>query len=183
MGSFEKGRFTMKNLIGKIAISLCLCGVLGLSLTACGDNNQEEKDGQSAKASVSSSALNSQAQQSSSTASVNPKLDTASGPQEVKIQVFVQENSNAEEGYEPTIRLMENNSFEFMVFLYDGTALVSGSYEEGDGAYTLHCENSNMPGVSPEDLGDIELTVTDTGVTYHGSTAGVTFDGASFAKQ
>lgn len=173
---------TMKNSWAKKLGAWVGCGVLLLSLAACTEGTSSTSSGDSGKTSSAPTAqATPQATPGSASSGTSLKQQTGPGPQVTKMKVFVQENSNAEEGYEPTFRLMENGNFEFSVFLYDGTALVTGTYVEGDGAYSLTCAESSMPGVSAQQLGEITLTITDTGVTYGGTTAGVTFDGASFA--
>lgn len=160
--------------LGYILLAAALC------LTAAGCSG-----GEASSAPLSSPAASSavSAPVSSSAPSSDAKLQTGPGPQVVEIQGFMQENSGAEAGYEPTIRLMENGSFEFSVFLYDGISLVSGSYEDIEGEYVLTCTQSSSTGMAASDLGEIRLEKTDTGVIYHGVQAGVTGDGAVFIKQ
>lgn len=63
----------------------------------------------------------------------------------MKELVFVQSDSGAEEGYEPTVRLLENGTFEFSAFCYDGTVRLTGTYTEEEDAYLLKPEATSAP--------------------------------------
>lgn len=105
------------------------------------------------------------------------------GPQAMEMEVFVQPNSGAEEGYEPTIRLLENGSFEFASYHYDGVVILSGTYEPIEGGYRLTPQETQAQGVMGSNLEEFTLELADSGVIYNGPEQGVTPTGAEFEKQ
>ena len=174
-----KGNVPMKR------ITAIMCGLfLAASLAACGQGS-----GETSSASVSAGGVSSRESsvQESVPAQSGPSSSLAGkigpGPQVMEAQVFVQKNSGAEEGYEPTIRLLENGSFEFSLYLYDGTAFLSGTYAEEGEDYVLTPTESTAQGFAASDVGEIRLSKTEGGVTYSGEQLGVTADGAEFAAE
>ena len=166
-------------------IASLFCGLLlAASLTACGSPAGEPgssgptSGGESSAVGESSAPAESSALVSGSTSL--PGV-TGPGPQLMEMKVFVQKDSGAEEGYEPTVRLLENGNFEFSLYLYDGTAFLSGTYAEEGDSYALTVTESSAQGFAASDVGEIRLTKTETGVTYSGEQIGVTCDGAEFA--
>lgn len=105
------------------------------------------------------------------------------GPQVMEMEIFVQLNSGAEEGYEPTIRLLENGNFEFATYHYDGVVILSGTYEAIEGGYRLSPQETQAQGVMGSNLEEFTLELTDSGVIYNGPEQGVTPTGAQFEKQ
>ena len=172
-------------------LAILFCGLLlAASLAACGQGDPGSvsgaagsvpAEGSSAPEGSASSGAGLEEPSALSPSALAGK--TGPGPQMMEMQVFVQKDSGAEEGYEPTIRLLENGNFELSLYLYDGTAILSGTYaEEGDG-YVLTPAESTAQGFMASGAGEIRLTKTEGGVVYSGEQLGVTVDGAEFLAQ
>lgn len=158
----------------KRVMSIMLCLVFLAAFAGCTPSEKGSRLSQVSQVSSSSGA-----EESSNTIIDN----TGPGPQVMEMEVFVQQESDAQEGYEPTIRLLENGNFELSLFLYDGVATLSGTYTEEESSYVLTVTESSAQGFAASEVDDIILEKTDDGVIYTGRQIGVTFDGAVFKAQ
>lgn len=98
-------------------------------------------------------------------------------------KLFVQQNSNAEEGYEPTLHLLEDGSFEFSAYCYDGAVYLQGTYRQEEEGYCFTPQTSSAPeGAVGSELNEFWLIFGEEGMTYTGEDLGVTFQGALFRE-
>jgi hypothetical protein len=74
----------------------------------------------------------------------------------------------------------DDNTFQMEFEMYDGYAVINGSYTEDDSAYTLTPESSEAFNLSVEDIGEIIFEKNGTELTYKGATIGETYEGAKF---
>lgn len=160
--------------------------LLGLCLSACG--GQDEVSSAAPQSQESQAALpQSQSLPEESPASEAPASSGAQSEGEQSAQeavlVLVQQDSGAEAGYEPTLTLYQDGSFQLAATFYDGTALITGTYTQEEGAYVLAPTESTAQGVAGSDVGEMRLSPSGEGYTYSGGQLGLTFDGASFLPE
>ncbi len=160
--------------------------LLGLCLSACG--GQDEVSSAAPQSQESQAALpQSQSLPEESPASEAPASSGAQSEGEQSAQeavlVLVQQDSGAEAGYEPTLTLYQDGSFQLAATFYDGTALITGTYTQEGGAYVLAPTESTAQGVAGSDVGEMRLSPSGEGYTYSGGQLGLTFDGASFLPE
>lgn len=160
--------------------------LLGLCLSACG--GQGEVPSAAPQSQESQAALpQSQSLPEESPASEAPASSGAQSEGEQSAQeaalVLVQQDSGAEAGYEPTLTLYQDGSFQLAATFYDGTALITGTYTQEEGAYVLAPTESTAQGVAGSDVGEMRLSPSGEGYTYSGGQLGLTFDGASFLPE
>ena len=172
----------LKKLLG---IALCLA-LLG---TAAGCDPVGE-DGGSTPLNIQvgggSSPVSSSVGSEPEAVSASPQTSAETGNEARKAgeQVFVQQDSGAEEGYEPTVRLLEGGRFEFTAYCYDGMVYFHGTYREEGSEYVLTVEDNSAPeGAVGSDVEEIRMAVTESGLTYTGEQLGVTQEGSLFEKQ
>ena len=155
--------------------------LLGLCLSACG--GQDEVSSAAPQSQESQAALpQSQSLPEESPASEAPASSGEQSAQEA-VLVLVQQDSGAEAGYEPTLTLYQDGSFQLAATFYDGTALITGTYTQEGGAYVLAPTESTAQGVAGSDVGEMRLSPSGEGYTYSGGQLGLTFDGASFLPE
>lgn len=169
----------------KRRVCLTLCGAaLALALAACGGANPPAGT-ESQPSLVSSQAESAQQESSQQAATPQPRQaepsqgESASSAAEGAL-VLTQQDSGAEEGYEPTITLYPDGTFALFASFYDGSVTISGTYaQEGDG-YVLTPTDSTAQGTAGSDVGEITLTPSGGGFAYSGGQLGATYDGAVF---
>ena len=89
---------------------------------------------------------------------LRPGSDEPGSPADGGAGVRHNPDSGAEEGYEPTVRLLEKRDFEFSAFCYDGTVRLTGTYTEEEDAYLLKPEATSAPeGAVGSELTEIRL--------------------------
>ena len=160
--------------------------LLGLCLSACG--GQDEVSRAAPQSQESQAALpQSQSLPEESPASEAPASSGAQSEGEQSAQeavlVLVQQDSGAEPGHAPPLTLYQDGSFQLAATFYDGTALITGTYTQEEGAYVLAPTESTAQGVAGSDVGEMRLSPSGEGYTYSGGQLGLTFDGASFLPE
>ena len=161
-------------------VSLAGALLLAGALVACGAGQGGESAPQTA---VGSGAEQSFAPSEGEAPASSVPVQTSPAPRQMKELVFVQSDSGAEEGYEPTVRLLENGTFEFSAFCYDGTVRLTGTYTEEEDAYLLKPVATSAPeGAVGSELTEIRLEKAEGSVLYSGGSLGVTYDGAIFER-
>ena len=161
---------------------LCAC-LLGLCLSACGGQDEVSsaapQSQESEAAPPQSQSLPEESPASEAPASSGAQSEGEQSAQEAAL-VLVQQDSGAEAGYEPTLTLYQDGSFQLA---YDGTALITGTYTQEGGAYVLAPTESTAQGVAGSDVGEMRLSPSGESYTYSGGQLGLTFDGASFLPE
>lgn len=164
---------------------LCAC-LLGLCLSACGGQDEvpsaAPQSQESEAAPPQSQSLPEESPASEAPASSGAQSEREQSAQEA-VLVLVQQDSGAEAGYEPTLTLYQDGSFQLAATFYDGTALITGTYTQEEGAYVLAPTESTAQGVAGSDVGEMRLSPSGEGYTYSGGQLGLTFDGASFLPE
>lgn len=159
-----------------------LCGVLlAAFLTACGSRGEAGNSpavSEKAKVSWEESSPDSRAASKAETLSSQPESEASQAGEAL---TFVQKESGAEAGYEPTVRLFPDGTFTFSVYLYDGTATLTGVYTDKGDDYLLTVTESTAQGFAAGTAGEICFTKAGESVFYSGEQLGVTADGAEFA--
>lgn len=164
---------------------LCAC-LLSLCLSACGGQDEVSsaapQSQESEAAPPQSQSLPEESPASEAPASSGAQSEGEQSSQEA-VLVLVQQDSGAEAGYEPTLTLYQDGSFQLAATFYDGTALITGTYIQEGGAYVLAPTESTAQGVAGSDVGEMRLSPSGEGYTYSGGQLGLTFDGASFLPE
>lgn len=164
---------------------LCAC-LLSLCLSACGGQDEVSsaapQSQESEAAPPQSQSLPEESPASEAPASSGAQSEGEQSAQEAAL-VLVQQDSGAEAGYEPTLTLYQDGSFQLAATFYDGTALITGTYTQEEGAYVLAPTESTSQGVAGSDVGEMRLSPSGEGYTYSGGQLGLTFDGASFLPE
>lgn len=164
---------------------LCAC-LLSLCLSACGGQDEVSsaapQSQESEAAPPQSQSLPEESPASEAPASSGAQSEGEQSAQEAAL-VLVQQDSGAEAGYEPTLTLYQDGSFQLAATFYDGTALITGTYIQEGGAYVLAPTESTAQGVAGSDVGEMRLSPSGEGYTYSGGQLGLTFDGASFLPE
>ena len=164
---------------------LCAC-LLGLCLSACGGQDgtpsAAPQSQESQAAPPQSQSLPEESPASEAPASSGAQSEGEQSAKEAAL-VLVQQDSGAEAGYEPTLTLYQDGSFQLAATFYDGTALITGTYTQEGGAYVLAPTESTAQGVAGSDVGEMRLSPSGEGYTYSGGQLGLTFDGASFLPE
>ena len=160
--------------------------LLGLCLSACGGQDEVSsaapQSQESQAAPPQSQSLPEESPASEAPASSGAQSEGEQSAQEA-VLVLVQQDSGAEAGYEPTLTLYQDGSFQLAATFYDGTALITGTYTQEEGAYVLAPTESTAQGVAGSDVGEMRLSPSGEGYTYSGGQLGLTFDGASFLPE
>lgn len=167
----------------KMIAALCVLLVCG-SLAACG--------GQGEPSLVESAVSVSAAQEDSSQPPLKPEPRTEEAPSQSQdtdeaaqareeAVVLTQQDSGAEAGYEPTFTLYPDGTFELFASFYDGSATITGTYVQQDGAYVLTPVETTAQGAMGSGLEKMTLTPAGENWTYVGEQLGITYDGAVFA--
>lgn len=164
---------------------LCAC-LLSLCLSACGGQDEVSsaapQSQESQAAPPQSQSLPEESPASEAPASSGAQSEGEQSAQEAAL-VLVQQDSGAEAGYEPTLTLYQDGSFQLAATFYDGTALITGTYTQEEGVYVLAPTESTAQGVAGSDVGEMRLSPSGEGYTYSGGQLGLTFDGASFLPE
>lgn len=164
---------------------LCAC-LLSLCLSACGGQDEVSsaapQSQESEAAPPQSQSLPEESPASEAPASSGAQSEGEQSSQEAAL-VLVQQDSGAEAGYEPTLTLYQDGSFQLAATFYDGTVLITGTYTQEEGAYVLAPTESTAQGVAGSDVGEMRLSPSGEGYTYSGGQLGLTFDGASFLPE
>ncbi|MFQ6893122.1 MAG: hypothetical protein ACLRS7_13120 [Acutalibacter sp.] len=164
---------------------LCAC-LLSLCLSACGGQDEVSsaapQSQESEAAPPQSQSLPEESPASEAPASSGAQSEGEQSAQEAAL-VLVQQDSGAEAGYEPTLTLYQDGSFQLAATFYDGTALITGTYTQEEGVYVLAPTESTAQGVAGSDVGEMRLSPSGEGYTYSGGQLGLTFDGASFLPE
>lgn len=165
----------------RFVIAAC-CALAVFLLGAC--SQQEEPREESVLSSQSRPAESSEAfssrEEERESVSVQDSREETPSPAG---KLFVQQNSSAEEGYEPTIRLLEDGSFEFSAYCYDGVVVLEGTYRQEGEDYCFTPKTSTAPeGAVGSSLSEFWLVLGEEGMTYTGEDLGVTFEGALFRE-
>ena len=164
---------------------LCAC-LLSLCLSACGGQDEVSsaapQSQESEAAPPQSQSLPEESPASEAPASSGAQSEGEQSSQEAAL-VLVQQDSGAEPGYEPTLTLYQDGSFQLAATFYDGTALITGTYTQEGGAYVLAPTESTAQGVAGSDVGEMRLSPSGEGYTYSGGQLGLTFDGACFLPE
>lgn len=160
--------------------------LLGLCLSACGGQDEVSsaapQSQESEAAPPQSQSLPEESPASEAPASSGAQSEGEQSAQEAAL-VLVQQDFGAEAGYEPTLTLYQDGSFQLAATFYDGTALITGTYIQEGGAYVLAPTESTAQGVAGSDVGEMRLSPSGEGYTYSGGQLGLTFDGASFLPE
>lgn len=164
---------------------LCAC-LLSLCFSACGGQDEVSsaapQSQESEAAPPQSQSLPEESPASEAPASSGAQSEGEQSAQEAAL-VLVQQDSGAEAGYEPTLTLYQDGSFQLAATFYDGTALITGTYTQEEGVYVLAPTESTSQGVAGSDVGEMRLSPSGEGYTYSGGQLGLTFDGASFLPE
>ena len=164
---------------------LCAC-LLSLCLSACGGQDEVSsaapQSQESQAAPPQSQSLPEESPASEAPASSGAQSEGEQSAQEAAL-VLVQQDSGAEAGYEPTLTLYQDGSFQLAATFYDDAAPTTGTYTQEEGVYVLAPTESTSQGVAGSDVGEMRLSPSGEGYTYSGGQLGLTFDGASFLPE
>ncbi len=96
---------------------------------------------------------------------------------------FKQNDSAAEDGYDPSVILTADGKFIFTFFIPEsGTDQLRGVYREEDDAYVLTATEGSNQDFYNANNEEIRLNKEDNTLIYHGKQIGVTAEGDVFAE-